>query len=104
MNCTHKHFIGSIRVARLTEIEDSTGLTCVVSLGETVGDEDMPVTGYTTDITVTCEDCGQPFEFIGVPNGYSPLQPMTSIDRTQLRAPIRPAERADKQDLSFLKS
>ena len=49
------------------------------------------ITGYTLDVIVNCSDCGLPFEFIGIPGGYSPAQPMVNFDATELRAPIKPS-------------
>lgn len=69
--CDHKNFNAKVNVTRLT-------------------DHSGKVTGYTTDITVHCADCFKPFEWIGVPGGYSPLQPMVSADGLELRAPIKP--------------
>jgi len=71
--CQHEHFAAHVEVNRLTDAEGG------------------PVTGYAADITVRCAACGQPFEWIGVPGGLSPGQPMCSVDRTELRAPIHPA-------------
>lgn len=71
--CEHHNFYCKARVGRLTEAEGG------------------PVTKYTTDIMINCSDCGQPFEFIGVPGGSSPMQPMVNFDGTELRAPIRPS-------------
>lgn len=46
---------------------------------------------YHVDVTVTCTSCGERFVFDGVPVGVSPDHPTCSLDRTELRAPIRPA-------------
>lgn len=50
-----------------------------------------PITAYTIDVTVICQDCSLPFRFVGVPAGSSPYQPMVSVDGLQLRAPLEPA-------------
>lgn len=65
--------------------------TCEVTRLHKEGEPEK-ITGYTTDIKVHCTDCGQPFEWIGVPGGSSPMQPMVSFDGTELRAPIRPSK------------
>lgn len=57
----------------------------------TAEDDTEKITGYTTDIKVSCAECGLPFEWIGVPGGYSPAQPMVNFDATELRAPIKPS-------------
>lgn len=72
--CEHLNFIATVKVNRLT-----------VNHGDTAH-----VEGYSADITVGCEDCGEPFRWIGPPIGVSPAQPMVSADRTELRAPLRP--------------
>lgn len=64
---------------------------CVAKIGRLTDGDDGPVTGYAADIRIRCIQCGMPFEFIGVPGGYSPAQPMVSFDATELRAPIRPS-------------
>lgn len=48
------------------------------------------ITGYCADVKVRCHDCGLPFEFIGVPNGYSPDVPMASFDFKKICLPMRP--------------
>lgn len=55
-------------------------------------EEETPeiITGYTSDITITCMECGTPFQFVGVPGGVSPNQPMVNFDSTKLRAPLVP--------------
>lgn len=62
------------------------------TLRRKASDTDETIIGYSMEITVGCTQCGQAFEFIGVPGGYSPLQPMVNFDGTTLRAPIRPSE------------
>lgn len=70
--CDHKNFKAQCDVTRLTNPEGDT------------------ITGYTTDISIMCSDCFKPFQFIGVPMGSSPIQPMCNFDGTELRAPIKP--------------
>lgn len=82
--CEHFNFESHARIGRLTD------------------DEGGPVTGYSADIRIKCSDCGHPFTWVGVPFGYSPAQPMVSVDGQQLRAPITPSnfelERMMKKD------
>jgi hypothetical protein len=73
IECKHMNFDASVSVGRLTDGDDG------------------PVTGYTAGVKIKCIDCGIPFEFIGVPGGFSPAQPMVNFDATELRAPIRPS-------------
>src|ERR1044072_6674705 len=70
--CLHERFSAKVDVTRLSEVEGG------------------PITGYTTDITVWCEQCKTPFEFIGVGAGYSPEEPTTSGDFTERPAPKTP--------------
>lgn len=52
-------------------------------------EEEVPMR-FFADITIKCLDCGEPFHFVGVKAGLSPLEPMVSVDATELRAPIAP--------------
>lgn len=73
-DCKHNKFKVQANVARLHTEEDPENIT-----------------GYSMDITVKCDECGEPFEWVGLPGGYSPSQPRVSFDGTELRAPIRPS-------------
>jgi hypothetical protein len=73
-DCKHERFLTSSKVFRLKE-----------------SDESEEITGYSADIKIHCTECGQAFEFIGVPMGHSPIQPMVNADCTELRIPIRPS-------------
>lgn len=64
---------------------------CMAKVGRLTDGDNGPVAGYTADIRIRCIQCGIPFEFIGVPGGYSPAQPMVNFDATELRAPIKPS-------------
>ncbi len=72
-DCKHMEFTTEASIARLTK-----------------SDETDEVTGYSMDLTVHCAECLKPFAFIGAPGGYSPGQPMCSVDRLELRIPIEP--------------
>lgn len=72
--CPHHDFAAKIDVHRITR-----------------DDDDPTVVGYYAEITVTCDGCGEPFRWTGVPAGLSPAHPMCSVDETELRAPLRPA-------------
>ncbi len=74
-NCEHYRFRCECKVNRLTHYEGG------------------PVTGYSADISIRCADCHQQFAFQGCPIGYSPNQPMVSVDGLELRAPLRPIQR-----------
>jgi hypothetical protein len=72
--CQHMNFVVNANVARLTDTEGG------------------PVTGFDAAIKINCTDCNMPFQFIGLQKGSSFAEPMTSVDGTELRAPIVPAE------------
>jgi hypothetical protein len=72
--CLHTNFETYAKITRLTDQDDTT-----------------IVTGYRGDFTVVCLDCGQPFEFIGVPGGYNPCYPTANVGNTELRCPLRPS-------------
>lgn len=63
-------------------------------VGRMVRDGDDLETGapiaFHVDITVTCRDCGLPFEWVGFPAGFSFLEPMVSVDNLELRTPLKP--------------
>lgn len=67
MRCPHMNFQAFVTVNRL---EDS---------GQ-----------FSADIRIKCQECNEPFRFIGVPAGSSYERPMVSIDGLEMRAPIEP--------------
>lgn len=70
--CPHEDFAAHVEISRLANVEGG------------------PVNAYVADVRVECIGCGLPFVWIGPPVGLSPRQPMTSVDGTELRAPLRP--------------
>jgi hypothetical protein len=74
MTCEHQAFQCNAAVGRLSELPGG------------------PITSYTVEITVHCTECGLPFRFIGLPAGNHYAEPRVSMDGTQLRAPLEPAE------------
>ena len=72
-DCAHLRFHTEVKVARITETEGG------------------PVKSFSMECKLHCEDCGQQFEFIGLPGGYDPTRPTTNIDFTELIVPVRPA-------------
>ena len=72
--CAHDKFQATVRVGRLSKVDGG------------------PVTGYTAEVAVKCASCGLPFRFIGLAAGNHFGEPRVSIDGTELRAPIEPAE------------
>lgn len=72
-DCEHEAFAATVDVHRLSRSA-----------------EDDTVVGYTADIHVSCRDCGEPFEFIGLPMGALPSAPAASVTGLEARMPIRP--------------
>ena len=68
--CEHNDFTASVGVARLTEVEGG------------------PATHFAAEIRIECAECGQKFEFVGLPLGSSAYKPTVSMDGEELRAPI----------------
>lgn len=73
MVCEHKNFRANVQVGRLSEKDDG------------------PITSYSADVKIQCEDCGLPFRFVGLSAGAHFAEPRVSIDGLELRAPIEPA-------------
>jgi hypothetical protein len=70
--CEHESFEADVAVNRHTEVDDG------------------PVIAYSVDLTVRCAVCLAPFCFRGPAVGVSQMEPMVSLDGTELRAPIHP--------------
>jgi len=43
------------------------------------------ITAFTCDVRVSCRECGKPFKFTGLPNGFSFYQPTVSISGEEAR-------------------
>ncbi len=71
--CTHQDFKANVNVCRRTDNDEIT------------------VIGFSADIRIKCNECGQDFEFIGVEPGSSPFGPKCSMDSMELRIPIKPS-------------
>lgn len=72
--CEHYNFYSGVKVARITD------------------EQEIEVIGFCAEIQIRCIDCGQAFEFTGLPCGSHPVKPMVSFDATELRAPIKPSK------------
>lgn len=60
-------------------------------VGRITDGEGGPVTAYSASLRVSCQQCGEPFRWVGMQAGLRADRPMVSVDETELRAPIRPA-------------
>jgi hypothetical protein len=67
--CPHEEFEGNMAFTRLREGDGS-------------------IVDYTVDITARCKQCGAAVYWVGLPGGYSPLEPRVNVDGTELRAPF----------------
>jgi hypothetical protein len=77
--CTHPDFDAKLILNRIQPDDDAAG---------------MP-RAFTAEVTVQCSACATPFMFPGMAAGLSYDEPRTSIDGTELRAPMRPINMAD---------
>lgn len=73
--CPHVNITGNIEIQALTDSNDD-------------------VEGYSTSIRVWCVDCDEPFVWMGLEPGLSPLRPMCDVSGEQLNAPLRPRDAA----------
>lgn len=67
--CEHKEFNARVEVNHLEDINQ-----------------------FAADITINCANCGAAFEFEGLPGGLKLHGAAVSLDRTEARLAIRPAE------------
>lgn len=70
--CLHEHWQASAKVIRLTDSEDG------------------PITGWTVELEVTCQDCLTYMQWLGLPGGSSPTYPTVNPTAVELRLPCRP--------------
>lgn len=71
--CKHHEFASQVIVTRVTR-----------------SSSDLTVIAYRADVQVRCKECTEPFRFVGVPVGYTPMHPTVSADGLELRVPIEP--------------
>lgn len=73
-DCKHENFAVRANVGRITKEGEGTD-----------------VAAFLMELTVWCQECGLPFEFVGMPMvGLDFQHPMVNVDSTELRAPIKP--------------
>lgn len=63
---------------------------CHCGVGRLSAEEGGPITHYTAEIRIECAECGEPFQFLGLPMGHSAYGAATSVDALELRAAIKP--------------
>lgn len=71
--CLHENFHVGANVIRLVDDDDRN-----------------KVVGFHADLKISCTECKQVFEFIGIEPGFSFFRPMTDLTFTALRLPIKP--------------
>lgn len=71
--CEHMNFDVHANVARLQKSE-----------------EDPTIIAFSVDLRCKCHECGMPFEWVGLPLGFSHYRPTVSIDGQEMRAPLVP--------------
>jgi hypothetical protein len=72
MACEHKNFAAKVAVARLTDNDGSK------------------VVGFNAEVAISCAECGQPFQFMGLPAGYLACGASMSIDGLRAHLAICP--------------
>lgn len=82
MSCPHLNFHAQVDVSRCQRNET-----------------DETIVAFYADVRVFCNECGKPFEFIGIPMGLSPGQPRCSVDGQEARMPIKPVGEEMPTDL-----
>ena len=45
---------------------------------------------WSLELKLSCEECGEPFRFLGLPAGISFTEPMIGVDGLELRVPVEP--------------
>lgn len=80
-DCIHLEFVVEAEVTRLVDL--------MTRLEKTDG----AASAFMAAIKIRCRECGLYFTFEGLPRGVSFYHPLVSSDRTELRAPIKPAPR-----------
>lgn len=76
MTCEHLNFNVHADIQRLTDVDGSPR-----------------VKAFSLDLKVFCKDCGEQFEFVGFPNGWSAYQPTVSIDGKTAFIPVMPHDK-----------
>lgn len=71
MACTHFNFRAAVDVNRLT-------------------DESGNITGYMADVRINCDQCGRPFQFLGLKAGIDIRGAAVSADATEVRLALCP--------------
>lgn len=73
MACEHMNFDVHAAVARIQK-----------------SDLDPTFIAFHVDITCKCHECHEPFEWVGLPLGFSHYRPTVSIDGQIMHAPLVP--------------
>ncbi len=82
-DCRHEDFNAIVTVRRVSEHEGG------------------PVTGFVAEIEISCAGCNLPFEFKGLPTGYSKENPIVSTDFKKAMLPIVPYDKEIKKEIIY---
>lgn len=58
------------------------------NVGRINKEENGPIVAYMCDLRITCRECGQEFEFVGLPLGLSFYHPTVSMDGKTAQLPM----------------
>jgi hypothetical protein len=72
MACDHENFRAQVNVHRMNDIEGG------------------PITGYMSEITISCAQCGIPFEFLGLEPGIDTHGARTCLEGIEARIALSP--------------
>lgn len=79
--CEHLSFHSQTAVGRISAIDGG------------------PVVYFCAEIEIHCTDCGEKFDFIGLPMGLSAYRPTVNLEGNTLCAPIMPTGKVPPQGL-----
>jgi hypothetical protein len=83
--CEHMNFAARVNVIRMSH------------------EEGGPITGYMSEITINCADCGKPFQFLGLEAGLDTQGARVGVDGLEARIALCPegARPNPLQQMSF---
>lgn len=86
-DCKHEQFRIGADIGRI--LKDGTD----------TNDPEQEPAYYSASIRVTCQNCGDPFEFVGLPFGFSPYRPTMSLDGREMHVSVMPAGKSVQSGL-----
>ena len=58
-----------------------------------------PSIKWVFELSLCCVECGEDFEFVGVPEGIAVATPTVSTDKLEIHLPIRPKRRVVRLEI-----